>query len=203
MSNVNSYIESGILESYVFGFTTEAENIEIENLIQSNAEINEEVSKIQFAYEAFAIANALAPEAPIKATLMATIDYTERMIGGEQAIAAPILSEKSTIKDFEFWLNNDNFKAPPSNFDIHVRIISADEKSSTAVVWMKDLAPDEVHHAEYERFLILEGTCTIMVENQEHYLKAGDYFPIPLYKTHSVKVTSSIPCKVILQRIAA
>ena len=52
-------------------------------------------------------------------------------------------------------------------------------------------------------FLIVEGTCTILVENEVYQLVPGDYFAVPLHKSHILKVTSEIPCKVILQRIAA
>ena len=73
----------------------------------------------------------------------------------------------------------------------------------TAVIWIGQMAPDETHDDEHEKFLILEGTCDITVGNDVHHLKAGDYFAIPLHKTHMVKVTSDVPCKAILQRIAA
>jgi quercetin dioxygenase-like cupin family protein len=41
------------------------------------------------------------------------------------------------------------------------------------------------------------------VEDEVNQLVPGDYFAIPLHKKHLVKVTSSITCKVILQRVAA
>ena len=43
----------------------------------------------------------------------------------------------------------------------------------------------------------------ITIENEVHYLKTGDYLQIPLNVGHNLVVTSSIPCKVILQRVAA
>ena len=69
--------------------------------------------------------------------------------------------------------------------------------------WLKDYAPQEVHDDEHEKFLIIEGTCDIIVGNEINQLVAGDYFAIPLHKNHIIKVTSSQPCKVILQRVAA
>ncbi|MBK8606437.1 MAG: hypothetical protein IPN82_06270 [Chitinophagaceae bacterium] len=38
------------------------------------------------------------------------------------------------------------------------------------------MAPQEVHDDEHERFLILEGTCDIVVGNNIHQLVPGDYF---------------------------
>lgn len=87
--------------------------------------------------------------------------------------------------------------------NIYAKIIGYTPEATTAIVWLKDYAPHEVHDNEYERFLIVEGTCDIIVEDQVNQLVPGDYFAIPLHKNHLVKVTSSIPCKVILQRVAA
>jgi mannose-6-phosphate isomerase-like protein (cupin superfamily) len=60
-----------------------------------------------------------------------------------------------------------------------------------------------VHDNEFEKFLILEGSCTITIEEEAHHLVPGDYLAIPLHKSHQVTITSEIPCKIILQRVAA
>ena len=67
----------------------------------------------------------------------------------------------------------------------------------------KRFGSQEVHHDEYEKFLIVEGTCTITIGDEVHNLVPGNFLSIPLYKNHTVTVTSLIPCKIILQRIAA
>ena len=85
----------------------------------------------------------------------------------------------------------------------HAKIIGHTPEMITAIVWIKKMAPQEVHHNEIERFLIIEGSCDIFIEDEVYQLKAGDMLSIPLHKPHSLQVTSAIPCKVILQRIAA
>lgn len=60
-----------------------------------------------------------------------------------------------------------------------------------------------MHINELEKFLILEGTCDITIEDEVYSLKAGDFLSIPLYKKHDVRITSLNPCKAILQRLAA
>ena len=65
------------------------------------------------------------------------------------------------------------------------------------------MAPQEVHDNEYKKFLIVEGTCDIVIGENAHSLVPGDVLEIPLHTTHFGRVTSSMPCKVILQRIAA
>ena len=92
---------------------------------------------------------------------------------------------------------------PPDLKDIHARIIGNTAEVTTAIVWIKDMAPPETHTNEIEKFLIVEGSCEIIVEKEVYQLVSGDFFAIPLYKSHMVKVTSDIPCKIILQRVAA
>ena len=87
--------------------------------------------------------------------------------------------------------------------DIFAKIIGYAPEVTTAIVWIKEMAPEETHTDEYEKFLIIEGTCDIVIEHKVHQLKAGDYFSIPLHANHHVVVTSEIPCKAILQRVAA
>ncbi|MBC7688849.1 MAG: cupin domain-containing protein, partial [Aquabacterium sp.] len=87
--------------------------------------------------------------------------------------------------------------------NIEAKIIGYTPQAITAIVWIKDFAPQEVHDDEFEKFLIVEGSCTITVGQEVTELFPGDFFAIPLYKKHVVKVTSAVACKIILQRIAA
>ena len=64
------------------------------------------------------------------------------------------------------------------------------------------MAPQEVHDHELEKFLIVEGSCSITIEEKIHHLSAGENLTIPLHKKNHLTVTSDIPCKVILQRHA-
>jgi mannose-6-phosphate isomerase-like protein (cupin superfamily) len=84
--------------------------------------------------------------------------------------------------------------------DIQIRVIGSTPKMMTAIVWIKEMVPQEVHVDEHEKFLIVEGTCEITVGEDVYSFTAGDFMQIPLHKKHHVKVTSVIPCKVLLQR---
>ncbi len=202
MFNVDEYIGTGILELYVMGIASAEERVEVEKLAVEHFEIQAEIEIIQQSTEAYADAYKLQPNAVIKPFLMATIDYTERMKNGEPPAAPPMLSETASITDYNQWLNRPDMVSTDEE-DVFAKIIGYTPEAITAIVWLKDYAPHEVHDNEYERFLIVEGTCDIIVEDEINQLVAGDYFAIPLHKKHMVKVTSSITCKVILQRVAA
>ena len=202
MFSVGEYIETGILELYVLGIASYEERIEVERLALEHIEIREEIEAINAVAEVYADVYKLEPNLVIKPFLMATIDYTERLKNGELPSVPPMLSESAVIADYSQWLNRPDMVSTDKEA-VFAKIIGYTPQATTAIVWLKDYAPHEVHDNEYERFLILEGTCDIIVEDAVNHLVPGDYFAIPLHKKHLVKVTSSITCKVILQRVAA
>jgi len=202
MTTGREYIDSGVLEQYVLGLTSPEQSIEVEQRAAADAAIRNEIDAISIAMEAYAMERAIQPDPIIKPFLLATIDYTERLKSGETVTVPPELNENSAIEDYGPWLKRADMVTPGTE-NIHAKIIGYTAEAITAIVWIKDFAPQEVHDHEIEKFLIVEGTCDIIVGDTVHKLAAGDYFPIPLHKNHLVKVTSSIPCKIILQRMAA
>jgi len=201
MNNISEYIASGILELYVSGMVTPEEAALVEQLSVTQPEIAKEIEMISGAVTNYAQANALEPDPTIKPFLMAAIDYGERIKNGEPVSFPPVLNEDAAIADYQQWLNVSN--APEILPDLYAKIIGHTPEMITAIVWIKKMAPQEVHHDEIERFLIVEGSCDIIIEDEVHQLSAGNMLSIPLHKAHSLKVTSAIPCKVILQRISA
>jgi len=116
----------------------------------------------------------------------------------------PLLHKNSKIKDYSEWINRPDLNIPVSNReDIFAKIIGHTPAVTTAIVWIKKEAPREIHDHEFESFLIIDGTCNIMVSGKANHLVPGDYFTMPLHQYHQVIVTSAIPCKAILQRVAA
>ncbi len=197
----NEILRSGLLELYAMGCLEGADLNMVEKALSSDPLIAEEVKKIEEGLFQYAQAHAVTPPITVKPLLLATIDYMERLKSGEVPGHPPTLNARSEIKDFESWLSHDNL---PDNYDaIHARIIAYEPDKVTSIIWLRYGAPPEIHSTEYEKFLILEGNCEITLGTDVHPLKAGDYFQIPLHVTHSVKVTSAIPCKLILQRVKA
>jgi mannose-6-phosphate isomerase-like protein (cupin superfamily) len=199
---ITEFIESGILEQYVMGFASNSEVLEVERMAGKHTAVKLEIDSIAAALEDLASSTAIAPNPVIKPLLMATIDYTERLKNGEAPAQPPLLSPSSKPEDYIEWLNRTDMVSTGKE-DLFAKIIGYTPEVISAIVWIKNYAPHEVHDNEYERFLIVEGTCDIIVADKVNHLVPGDYFAIPLHKTHMVKVTSLIPCKVILQRIAA
>jgi quercetin dioxygenase-like cupin family protein len=203
MSTTENYINSGILELYVMGMTNDEESQEIKILSENNIEIKNEIDAISDALQIYATKSAPEIDPGVKPMIMATINYTERLKNGEEFVIAPTLSKDSKIEDFKTWLDKPELNVYNQNDEIDAKIISATPEASTMIIWLKTGAPIEIHDKEYEHFLIVEGSCNITIGEEVHRLVPGDYLSIPLYIGHSVKVTSDIRCKIILQRVAA
>ena len=202
MAGGQAYIASGILELYVAGLTTEEETQQISLMAASSPVLQKEIAAIESAIAALAISQAVAPDPDVKAFLMATVDYTERLKGGEIPADPPHLHVGAVIADYAPWLNREDMSYT-GNESIYAKIIGYTPQFISAIVWLKDKTPAETHNDQYERFLVVEGSCDITVGENVHQLGPGDYFEIPLHHDHHVQVTSSMPCKIILQRVAA
>lgn len=204
MDKVKAYIESGVLEMYILDMLTDAERQEVESMAAAYSEVALEIAELREAIETYGKSHAVKPPATVKAFIMATADYSERLQNGEQPGDPPLLSENSTIEDYAPWLDREDISRPEDAEDIYAKIIGYTPSQLTAIVWAKIALPSEVHHDEYEKFLIVEGSCELIVGEVVHKLSAGDFLKIPLHVPHYIsKITSNIPCKAILQRTAA
>ncbi len=204
MKTIKEYIDSGILEMYVLGLTTDEENIEITKQSELNIEIAQEIERITENIIHYSESKAKEVDVTIKPMVLAMIDYIERIENGEEVTTPPILTEATVISDFSKWLDRKDISLTEDFVDFYAKIIGHNENATTAIVWLNDGAPHETHNKLIEKFFILEGTCDIVTDDGLiHSFVSGDYFSIPLHMGHFVKVTSAIPCKLILQRIAA
>lgn len=201
--DIQEYIQSGILKMYVLDYVSDSEKSEIDELISKHPELKVELEKCENELLDYTDSIKLEPHPTTGPLINATFDYIKRLESGEIIGDVPILNENSNPSDFDQWITREDFVVSQEIEDLHVKLICANPGVTCAMVWIKTMAPEEVHTNEYERFLILEGKCTIRVGNEYNELGPGDYFQIPLYIDHEVIVTSKELCKVILQRVAA
>lgn len=115
----------------------------------------------------------------------------------------PLLHAGSRAQDLAPWLDRPEFTCPKDVGEFHAVEIERTPDRETVVIWLTAEHGEEVHVDVVERFLILEGTCDVRVGDKIMSLVAGDVITIPLYVVHSVRVTSVVPCKALIQRVAA
>jgi mannose-6-phosphate isomerase-like protein (cupin superfamily) len=203
MSASKKLIESGILELYLLGEVSGAERAEVERMAQEFQEVRQELFALEVALEKYALSEARTVDPTIKPFLMATVKYMERMGAGEKESFPAKLHSGSKIDDYRWWLDRPDLGLNEPLDEIDAHIIGSSEGRTTAIVWIKNGAPPEVHKRELETFLIVEGTCNIVVDGKDNHLKPGDVFSIPLHLSHYVIITSDVACKLILERCAA
>ena len=203
MTDVSGFIESGILEMYVLGNTSPEEAREVEQMAAIHEDVRKEIEAISIALEKYAESNAVAPDPTIETFLMATIEYIERIKGGEAPTFPPVLHLGSKVADYAQWLDRYDLLPPAPVEDAYASIIGSTPEATTAIIWLKYGAPPETHTTEQEKFLVVEGTCDITIGNDVHNMSPGDVLIIPLHISHHVQVTSHQLCKIILQRVAA
>lgn len=73
--DIKAYIESGVIESYVFGMAEAQEAAELERLSRQYPEIRKAIDEFEIALEKQALAGAVAPPAHIKKHLLDTLEF--------------------------------------------------------------------------------------------------------------------------------
>lgn len=86
--NIDNYISSGAIESYVLGLANAQEAAEVQQLSLQYPEIKQAIANFEAALEAAAFANAITPAASSKEKLMFAL---------QNEFAAPIIDTKETI----------------------------------------------------------------------------------------------------------
>lgn len=195
-------IESGILETYVLEQASSDEIVMVEEMIAQFPELKMKIEEISIAFENYAIANAVQPNNTVKPFVMATLNFMKRMEAGEQAGFPPVISIHSTFSDYEEWTSRADLQLKDELDGTFAYIIGYTPQMVSAIAWIAPgMVMAETHHNEHEKFFILEGSCCITFNNIEHHLTPGQTLEIPLYVEHTVRITSPVPCKVILQRL--
>lgn len=83
--NIEKYISSGILESYVAGTTTQQEQQEVECMSGIYPEIKQELFSLQSGIEAMVDEKAVSPPEDSKKSVLDAIKEVEQIIPGEEA----------------------------------------------------------------------------------------------------------------------
>lgn len=185
--------------AYLMGELSSEARIEFEKSMLLDPVLLAEVNELRSVFEGVAEENTMAPPPASKKRFLDAIDEIET----EKSEDPPILHANSRAEDYLPWMQRDDLVEPEEYDNLHYMPLAQSEAGFTIVVWMKEGLPSEVHNDALERFLVLEGSCEIAFGGAVYSLKAGDFLSIPLHHPHTVKVTSSITCKLIVQRHAA
>ena len=187
-----------LVERYVLGLL-DAENAQrVEAAAVNDPRIGDMLKGLQEAMTRNAADNATQPPSALKQNVFRAIQMEvekERASG-----RPPLLHNKSTVADFANWTGPEHVR-PEGSGNLYIEPLDESADRQTALVWLEHGEPTETHTDCVERFLILEGTCDVTIGNEVHGLVPGNVITIPMFTEHSVRVTTTIPCKAILQRV--
>jgi anti-sigma-K factor RskA len=95
--NIDNYISSGAIESYVLGLANAQEAAEVQQLSLQYPEVKQAIANFEASLEAAAFANAMTPAASSKEKLMFALqdEFAAPTIDSNEAIASVILDETS------------------------------------------------------------------------------------------------------------
>lgn len=197
-------IESGDLEAYITGDLHEAQRNLIELASTLHPEVAAELDALEALQERFALETAASPKDPAKAR-QRFHDFLDVEVEGivDGLIRPPFIHAASTAAEFTPWVSQFGASPAQDYENVFVQPLHPDPECLTLLVWAKSEIAMEVHLDSIEKFLVLEGSCKIDIEGEMVHLQAGDTLSIPKFKAHTVFVTSSIPCKLVVQQIAA
>jgi mannose-6-phosphate isomerase-like protein (cupin superfamily) len=198
-----AYVESGVLVDYVLGALDEAEMQDVELMAYLHPTVAEELGVLMEVDAALNQETEQAPPARAKQRFMDFMEQAEQAERDAIIVRPPFLNTQSTATDYDYWVAAEGMEPPQEYENVHIVPIEGNPDGLTMVVWVKSYIAEEVHLDSVEKFLVLEGACTIDVEGENYYLKQGDFMSIPKFMRHTVHVTSEIPCKLIVQQVAA
>lgn len=187
-----------LVELYVLGLLDTENAQRVEAAAISDPLIGEMLKQLQDTMARHATDNATqAPSGLKKSVLQAVQMEVEKELTSGRP---PLLHNRSSLTDFANWAGPE-YSKPSGSGNLQVIPLDLSEDRQTALIWLENEEPAETHTNCVERFLILEGTCDVTIGREVHALVPGNVITIPMFTEHSVRVTSTIPCKAILQRV--
>ncbi len=183
--DVQSYINSGILEEYCLGLLNEEEQAYLIQMSILYPEIKNELIAVERALEQLAESGAIEPGSEVKHRIMNMFGINSSD-GSVNAEPFPTIGSNS---DYQIWKNNLAHLIPAEPAEgISIEIIRDDERFRQMLVVSNQDIPEEEHGEYLESFLILEGRCECTVGSDIFTLSAGDFLQIPLHVTHDIRI---------------
>ncbi|QNL47978.1 hypothetical protein H8S90_14280 [Olivibacter sp. SDN3] len=198
--NINTYIQSGILELYVLNLLEPPERAEVQDMICLYPSIKEEVEKLELKLEADVRQAAVTPPSTLKEKIYASIQEMERAKQVDFDWTALGLIDQNT--DYKAWYQAVCDRYPKAfQQDNYFKILREDATAKQLLVVSSSDVAEESHDDTYESFLILKGKCMCTVESDTFFLEPGGFTQIPLHTRHQVKIVKG-PVVAVVQYIA-
>ena len=190
--NLKAFIESGILEMYCMGLTSDEERRMVEQLAAEYPDVRTELEETEHLYLSYS--KQQEPGGIFKPHVWEAIE--------KAIILPPLLTETS---DVGFWMEfTENVRSGfPERGPIRQLFLPGDQNLITYLVKADAGAiVEEMHDDSDEMLLMLQGSCSITTHGQTRIYHEGDLICIPKNTMHkAVSLTDNM--LLVGQQIAA
>ncbi|RYF87815.1 MAG: cupin domain-containing protein [Chitinophagaceae bacterium] len=193
-----AFLESGIIETYCLGFTSEEENQLVESMRTAHPEVQAAIEEVGAGLNEVLKQQEIKPTPGVKLAVMHAV---YRQHSSEDKRFVPLLNATADFHHIEASLLANQLKIPDDTFsNLYVQELPSTNEVINLAVWMKEGHEAETH-ADYKEFIaIIEGSCEMTIGDITTSYKAGDIISIPLHISHHAVITSSQPMFAVVQR---
>ena len=203
MTEIDKFIDSGILNAYVLGQLSEREAAQVEEKAAAHPEIHRALTALQDGMNAYLSQYNKAIPGHLKEKLKQQFDSMTKLIQLNDDLRLDSFVAINESADYLLWNNITRLIEPPEDYDVYMHDLYQDEAQSLALLWIKSKVPEEVHETVHERVLVLEGRCTGRLGDERVELQEGDFWRIPLHVPHTLEVHPGESVKLLLMRQVA
>lgn len=199
MSELNTYIESGLIEAYCLGSLSAKQAAEVAAMAAAHPEVQAEIDRTLAALEQYP--KGPEPRAGLKNKVLDFLDafLTEGTINLQDP---PLIHRYSDAGAWNRALQGIGPDTVEPGFS--ARVLKETEEVLLTLAWLSaDLVEDpHAGDAFIESFFILEGACECDFDGRIVRFSAGDYFEIPPDTRHVIKnISEGLPyVKGLVQR---
>jgi quercetin dioxygenase-like cupin family protein len=199
--NLKDFIESGVIEMYCMGLTSEEETQMVDMMASKHEEVRAEIAAVNQALHLYSVAAEKSPAAALREKILNALSHGDVK---PKYSFPPRLYATSSVDEWKYYLSINNIK-DPEDFEVaHFLELPSDEKQTSYVVWAKKGAVvEESHDDEDEYLFMLKGFCSVTIDGKIGYYKEGDLVYIPKNAVHKAEALSEGVMVLIGQRIAA
>lgn len=164
--DIKKYIESGILENYILGLTSEKESQEVQKYAAQYPEIRKELDEIERSLEIYAEANKIKAPAGLEAKILEKIEDSGNLppndppVSGNNRSISILLGFLFLISAVAlFFFYNSNRALHEANDDLHSQLDSLKNDCQQTAIELQLLRDElEIIRAEGNETIIMKGT---------------------------------------------
>lgn len=197
---VREFLQSGIIDSYCLGFTSQEEDALVCEMAAQHKEVAEEIDSVRKNFANVLHSRKMNPSPGVKTAVMRSI-YAQQALEKKEWV--PLMDEVKSIDRYQAAAiaNAISYETAPQDFKhIYVKELPSTNEVLNFAVWAREGHEEETHEDRNEFIAVLEGSCDMFMDGKKQQYQKGDIIVIPPHLPHHAIVTSPQPMFALVQR---